>query len=207
MRGAWVFDLDGGRPCLDFANTLSATSGDHLSTYADLVAFAEQSGLVTQADAEWLRTEGVREPASAEAVLARAHHLRAAIYGVFSGIAAGTAPLPRDVDVLNAELAAALQHACVELTPNQHAYRWGWAGHEIDSPLWGICRSAADLLVSDEDSRRVRECNGDECNWLFVDTSKNHSRQWCSMQSCGNRHKARRHYQRRRAQQPSLVKD
>jgi predicted RNA-binding Zn ribbon-like protein len=207
MLGAQVFDLDGGRPCLDFANTLSATSGEHLSTYPDLVAFAEQSGLLTQDDVEWLHAEGEREPANADAVLARAHRLRAAIYGVFSGIAAGMAPRPRDVEVLNGELGAALQHACVELTPNQHAYQWGWAGRQMDAPLWGVARSAADLLVSVEDGRRVRECNGDECNWLFLDTSKNHSRQWCSMQSCGNRHKARRHYQRRRSREPGLVKD
>jgi predicted RNA-binding Zn ribbon-like protein len=198
--GAWVFDLDGGRACLDFANTLSQTSGEHLSTYADLLAFADQSGLLTRDDLAWLHAEAKRDPVSAEAVLVRAHRLRASIYAIFSGIAAGMAPRPRDVELLNTELKAALQHAELVLTPNQHAYEWGWAGRDIDAPLWGVCRSAADLLLSDEDARRIRECNGDECNWLFLDTSKNRSRQWCSMQSCGNRHKAKRHYQRLRSQ-------
>jgi predicted RNA-binding Zn ribbon-like protein len=44
----------------------------------------------------------------------------------------------------------------------------------------------------------VRECSGDTCGWLFVDTSRNHSRRWCDMEDCGNRAKARRHYLRRK---------
>src|SRR5256885_1943109 len=64
--------------------------------------------------------------------------------------------------------------------------------------IWSITRSAADLPTSDEQRQLVRECGAPDCLWLFVDTTKNRSRQWCSMQSCGNREKARRHYQRMR---------
>jgi len=46
---------------------------------------------------------------------------------------------------------------------------------------------------------RVRECDGAACTWLFLDQSRNRSRRWCSMESCGNRAKARRHYHRQRA--------
>ena len=35
-----------------------------------------------------------------------------------------------------------------------------------------------------------------ECTWIFLDETKNHSRRWCSMRDCGNRAKARRHYER-----------
>src|SRR5438105_2070524 len=61
----YVFDLDGGRPCLDFVNTLgsSPSSTDHLARYADLVAFAAQSHLVTPTDAEWLQAQAELEPA------------------------------------------------------------------------------------------------------------------------------------------------
>ena len=209
MLGASVFDLDGGRPCLDFANTLSATSGEHLFSNADLLAFADQSGLLTRDDLEWLRAEGERDPARAEAVLVRAHRLRAAIYAIFSAIAAGERARQDDLDLLNLELAGALRHAGVVPNGNddERGYRWGWGAPDIDAPLWSICRSAAELLTSNEDNRRVRECGGEDCRWLFLDTSKNRSRQWCSMQSCGNRHKARRHYQRRRALRPGLAED
>jgi predicted RNA-binding Zn ribbon-like protein len=71
----------------------------------------------------------------------------------------------------------------------------------MDAPLWGVTRSAADLLTSDTERPLVRECSAEDCHWLFLDTTRNRSRQWCSMKSCGNRQKARRHYQRVRSQQ------
>ena len=197
-----VFDLDGGRTCLDFANTLDS-SGDHLGSYADLVAFSAQSKLLTRDDADWLRDEGLRDRVSAEAVMVRARGLRSVIYAIFSAVAAGKATRERDVGHLNLELAATLPHARVFPSGSSDRYYWGWAGSTPDAPLWGVIRSAADLLTSEEDMRRVRECNGVECQWLFLDTSKNHTRQWCSMQSCGNRQKARRHYQRSRDRQKS----
>ena len=52
-------------------------------------------------------------------------------------------------------------------------------------------------LLSGEQFRRIRICRN--CGWLFLDRSRNSSRLWCDMSVCGNRNKARRHYQRRRA--------
>ena len=62
-------------------------------------------------------------------------------------------------------------------------------------------RSAAELLTS-PDLPLVRECAGYDCGWLFMDTTKNRSRRWCDMATCGNRAKGRRHYERRRAAGP-----
>jgi predicted RNA-binding Zn ribbon-like protein len=63
--------------------------------------------------------------------------------------------------------------------------------------LWPVVRDAADLLTSKE-LNRVGRCADERCGWLFVDTSRNRSRRWCSMESCGNRAKARRHYRKSR---------
>jgi predicted RNA-binding Zn ribbon-like protein len=202
----FAFELDAGRACLDFANTHDST-GDHLNSYADLVAFAAQSHLLNPEDARWLRAEGQRDAVRAEGVMLRARRLRATIYALFAARAAGRTPPEYDVEQLNFELAATLTHARVLPAANSPvdrdiSYRWGWVGRNMDAPLWGISRSAADLLTSDEDLRRVRECGGGECRWLFMDTSKNRSRQWCSMRSCGNREKARRHYARSRTPRP-----
>src|SRR6266849_2248705 len=79
----YVFDLDGGQPCLDFANTLTFSGEEHLNTYADLVAFAGQSLLITPEDAEWLRAEAQRDTATVEGVLVRARRLRTSIYAIF----------------------------------------------------------------------------------------------------------------------------
>ena len=195
----YLFDLDAGAVCLDFANT-RGTSGEHLADYADLVAFAAQAHLLTREDADWLRAEAQRDRVSAEGVLVRAKRLRASISSIFTAIAAGKKPREHDVEQLNFELAATLQHARVVATgcEDSGGYRWGWSGRNPDAPLWAISRSAADLLVDDARRRLVRQCGASECSWLFLDTTRNRSRQWCSMRSCGNREKARRHYQRRR---------
>jgi predicted RNA-binding Zn ribbon-like protein len=60
-----------------------------------------------------------------------------------------------------------------------------------------VALSAADLLTSPA-REHVHGCgNTETCTWVFIDESKNHSRRWCSMKDCGNRVKARRHYQKR----------
>jgi predicted RNA-binding Zn ribbon-like protein len=185
----YVFDLDGGRLCLDFANTHSLRTGEHLNTYADLLAFARQSGVITPDQQK--RLQG----ASDEGVLRRAHALRSALFGIFSAVAAGREPPQAHMEVFNAALAGALSQA--RLVPRGDEFGWGWASLSPEFPLWEVVRSAADVLTS-PDVRKVRECGAAECRWLFIDTSKNRSRQWCSMQSCGNREKARRHYERTR---------
>jgi len=61
--------------------------------------------------------------------------------------------------------------------------------------LWPIALSAAELLASG-DRLLVKVCRSETCRWLFLDTSKNHSRKWCDMAICGNRAKASRYYSR-----------
>jgi predicted RNA-binding Zn ribbon-like protein len=64
------------------------------------------------------------------------------------------------------------------------------------SPLaLATARSALRLCAAPE-RERIRVCAA--CGWLFLDRSKNRSRQWCDMLVCGNRAKARRHYSSRR---------
>jgi predicted RNA-binding Zn ribbon-like protein len=46
---------------------------------------------------------------------------------------------------------------------------------------------------------RLKVCPDDSCEWAFIDTSRNRSRTWCSMEVCGNRSKTRRYRHRRSA--------
>ncbi|MCA1490010.1 CGNR zinc finger domain-containing protein [Sinorhizobium alkalisoli] len=55
-------------------------------------------------------------------------------------------------------------------------------------------------LVSNPEPDRLKICPN--CEWLFLDRSRNRSRTWCDMAVCGNRSKARRHYRRREETQP-----
>ncbi|MGH9333206.1 MAG: CGNR zinc finger domain-containing protein, partial [Vicinamibacteria bacterium] len=68
----------------------------------------------------------------------------------------------------------------------------------LDRMLGPVLRSAIEILTSPE-LGRLRVCDARDCDWLFLDESRNRSRQWCNMAVCGNRAKARRFYRRKRA--------
>ena len=68
---------------------------------------------------------------------------------------------------------------------------------ETARPTVRVAVSAAALLARAADRDRVKICPGDDCGWMFLDESRNRRRTWCAMDMCGNRAKARRHYQRK----------
>ncbi len=56
----------------------------------------------------------------------------------------------------------------------------------LDRVLWPVVCLAVEVLTSSEIAR-VKECaNPDDCDWLFLDSSKNNRRRWCSMEGCGS---------------------
>ena len=57
----------------------------------------------------------------------------------------------------------------------------------------GLIAAAAAKVAIEKRLDRVKICPADDCRWAFYDTSRNRSRQWCSMEVCGNRAKARAH--------------
>jgi len=191
-----LFDLSGGALCLDFSNTWEhrdQPETDRIRNYADLVVFARQSGFIDEETEASLGKQALRQASAATAVLNKALKLRDALYRIFSARAADRDVAETDLDLLNSVLAGAL--AQLRLQPELDTFGWTWVTTGLEFPLWPVARSAADLLTSD-DLDRVRECEADNCDWLFIDRSRSRSRRWCSMGSCGNRAKARRHYQR-----------
>jgi len=68
---------------------------------------------------------------------------------------------------------------------------------ELSAPTAaGFLAAAAAKVAIEERIDRVKICPADDCRWAFYDTSRNRSRQWCSMKVCGNRSKARAHRRR-----------
>lgn len=61
-----------------------------------------------------------------------------------------------------------------------------------------IAFSAISILADRREVERLKLCPGSNCGWLFIDETKNRRRRWCSMETCGNRAKANRHYARSR---------
>jgi predicted RNA-binding Zn ribbon-like protein len=196
-----TFDLVGGRICLDFTNTVGcwfdADPRDKLADYEDLLVFAGRVGAVDEDARRGLAAEAARRPADAARVVDEARALRGAIFALFYPGGVGRAAALTVVDGALAR-ARAGQH----LVAAGDGFTLAFAADPaaLDRPLWPIAVSAAELLCS-ADAARVRACGSgpERCTWLFIDESKNHSRRWCTMRDCGNRAKARRHYQKKRA--------
>ncbi|MET8798988.1 CGNR zinc finger domain-containing protein [Nocardia sp. NPDC004568] len=70
---------------------------------------------------------------------------------------------------------------------------------EVADPAWLPGWLAADNLLHllAEGPTRIRRCAHPDCVLFFYDTSKNGTRRWHSMATCGNRAKAARHHARR----------
>lgn len=194
------FEFIAGNVSVDFTNTLSSRKDgpprEYLTDYPALVAWGRQAGVLSDAEAAALRALAVTRPADAAAVAEEARALREALYGIFTAGIEGRPVADADLTVFNDSLERALARAWV--VRQAGGFTWGWCGDlTLDRMLWPVARSGADLLTGPE-AQRVSECRSDDCGWLFLDQTRNHSRHWCSMDGCGNRAKARRHYARRK---------
>jgi len=190
----------GGRTCLDFTNTVnqrgSSKFRDSLESYGDLLHWAVRAGILSAAQAADLNDRAGRETDEAARTFKRAIDTREAIFRVLSAGAAGGSPSEKDLAHYNRYFSAAMSRASIIRVNGRYAIGFD-TGRTLDGLLGPIVWSAAELL-GDPVSARVRECDGEDCGWLFLDTSKNHSRRWCEMKDCGNRAKAQRHYQKLR---------
>jgi predicted RNA-binding Zn ribbon-like protein len=195
-----MYDFDAGDISLDFANTnnwhASAAPQDYLHNFMDLIRWGQRAGLINAEQVNQLSLFAEQHPEKAAKAFALTIQIRESIYRIFSNLYAGS-PIPdEDLSLLNSVSCEALAH--LQLTAVGGVYRWQFPANIEPNNLilWTVARAASDLLTSSRVSR-VRECEDDRgCGYLFIDQTKNHSRRWCSMESCGNRAKARRHYSR-----------
>jgi predicted RNA-binding Zn ribbon-like protein len=195
-----VFEFTGGNICLDFINTLSnrlkERPTEHLLSYRDLVFWGKQAELITFEDVQQLLEVSRHRPDEANRVYERALMLREILFRIFSACIEDVRPDGADIELFNGALNEVLSHTCI--VPQDDRFVWSWRRDgALDVMLWPVLRAAADLLTSDE-RQLIRKCAADDCNWLFLDTSKNHSRRWCDMKGCGNRAKVRKHHERKR---------
>ncbi|HEX2445986.1 MAG TPA: ABATE domain-containing protein [Vicinamibacterales bacterium] len=199
--------LVGGRLCLDFVNTVCGripagrqrdyagrVVGERLDSYGALLRWGGLTGALTAGQARALAREASARPAKADAALKESLALREALYSVFKAAVEGWPARPGDLVAVNRSLRQARAH---ERLIGTARFQWAWDDTPaLDRMLWPIARSAGDLLAG-PDLERVRQCPGEECGWLFLDTSRSRRRQWCDMAECGNLAKVRRFRQKR----------
>ena len=173
------FKFLGGHPALDFINTVGGRTHTSANRYS-----VDRERLETQKDLDaWIAEARL---VKGRVNLERAIELREALYRIFLAVIAERRPEAKDIALLNDTLAV-----------QQLTFTGAKAALVTDDPLAYLARTAAEILTSPEITR-VRACGGESCGWLFLDTSRNRSRQWCDMRDCGNIAKVRRFRDRQR---------
>ena len=174
-------ELVGNALCLDFANTVNCRprpTRDDLTSGAGLLRWAAAAGLPLEAT-----------DVDVEAALPALRALREAVYELFSAIADGDDPPAEAMRAIATTYAGALSHALWERAGARVVPTWTSASPQ--ALAWRVSASALDVL-RDGPLDRVGRCPS--CRWLFLDTSRNGRRRWCSMDTCGSRAKSARYF-------------
>lgn len=191
-----AIDLQGGHPALDFINTVhnwhADPPPDYLHGFDDFIDWGLVTGVMWPNSAKHFKAAPEKEKKKAFKELLR---LRDCLHTVFSQLAAGE-PISQDaLDFLNdivrrtaqwRRLSGDEETGCTTI-----CCTWDFTAAPPIAAVGSIAWDAANLLEHGE-LDRIKECPSDSCGWLFLDMSRNRSRQWCSMKVCGNNAKVKR---------------
>lgn len=201
MKTLEEIEIVGGHPAVDFVNTVhdwrQPEPPDYLADYDDFLRWNEKVGLLQHSIP---RFQARPEKEKAEA-FKEAKRLRRHLHDIYLALSGGERPPKEALDYLNG-----IVRRTMEWRRFRPAEAEGGECHGIacvwdfdDAPamaaLGPVAWQAAELLERGP-LDRLKECPANDCGWLFVDLSKNRSRQWCSMSTCGNAAKVRRYRQK-----------
>jgi predicted RNA-binding Zn ribbon-like protein len=186
------FQFISGHLALDFVNTVAyrlnpSKFRDYLETAADVTAWAKEARL--------LETDRIASTQSiARDGISRLLALRERLYRLFRAIALGKLISDRRLELLNNDLLHCRDKQ--RLSGRDGVVRWDWLKqmNSTDRIFCPVILQTVELLTSGDHSL-IKQCDDQDCGWLFLDRSQAKRRKWCSMADCGNRAKARRHYQ------------
>jgi predicted RNA-binding Zn ribbon-like protein len=193
------FQFVGHYSCLDFVNTQFAKEDrrriDLLRSFADLINWLGESRLLNRAQLQrapklWGNGHAV------ERIFQDALALRRALFAMAEKLATHR-PVPREsLEAINKMIEK--RRACVLRARNSGRFEevTRLDLHEPEQLMVPIAQSACDLLCHG-DLALVKRCAHPACGAFFYDTSKNHTRRWCSSADCGNRMRVAAHYRRR----------
>lgn len=173
-----------------------------------VVQFAASTDALPESALDLLRQRSAANPAAAVDALVRVTRLRESLYAVLSASLEFRPVSAPDLRRTNEALRmATARHVLLPGTAGGVRDGWDWQGN-LDEVVWPMLVDAWDVLTGPV-LRRVKECPGDNgaCGWLFVDASRNGTRRWCDMRTCGNRSKVRAHLGRLDRQRPPRAPD
>lgn len=189
--------LVAGNLCLDFLNTVEWRGDaehriERLTDYDEFLVWACAARVIESDRADYYRREATERPDAAAGVVRQAIALRENLVELLNRRQGS-----QTLSDINALLLQFPREAALISGDQGFSWRFG-GGDRLADTLWPLLWSAGALLTGRE-LDRLSHCQNARCGWFFLDHSRNRSRRWCSMDACGNRAKARRHYARQKS--------
>jgi len=176
------YKMIGGRPSLDFINTVSWPDTDRQHDWFD----------IPDNVLRWAEAVGIEMTVPTAEDLRRTLELRAIVRDVIMPLARGQHPVRNHIDAFNSVVSAAVARRRIDPV----TLEWFWpptcAPNEALDP---VVFDAARVVVGDRS--RLKHCPS--CDWVFEDHTRNGKRRWCDMRDCGSRAKSRAYYHRSKA--------
>jgi predicted RNA-binding Zn ribbon-like protein len=191
------FTFVGHYRCLDFVNTaLVAARGpaDPIPDFYGLVSWLHDAGLIDAAQRsvalqKWSRGR------EAQQVYAGALLFRMRLMEIAEKLTSRRQVPKSGLDAINEQLQSRVTRAKLKRGKSGFVERLETELTEPHQLIVPLAQSAADLLCNG-DLSLVKRCANPPCSLFFYDTSKNHTRRWCSMDTCGSRMKMAAYYAR-----------
>ena len=197
-REAQPFLFIGNHPCCDFINTeliLDGRRTDLLEVCADLVAWLVKAKLLSVDEGKEI--EARMGQAEKERLLKEAKAFRMILREMTDQVVARTAVPRSAIETINRLLSQRPGYRQLQRTNGRFGHYF-YSTTQGSAQLLALLAEAAGDLLCTKDLILVKKCRNQACILYFYDTTKNHTRQWCSMNLCGNRMKVAAHYRRQR---------
>ena len=189
------FDLDGNNPALDFVNTVEYRNTEKeiewIASYTDSLCWAERVSILTMEQV--MKLSDRIDDRQASECLDEIYKCREILYNLLSSVIDS----PDDLKEIKIEFNFLYKSVHREIDESAENTGFFWKYPELEQYYLGflqpVIQAAADLLVSGN-LNRLKKCSDPDCGWLYYDTSRNNSRRWCCMKTCGNRAKVSKFY-------------
>lgn len=192
-------------PCLDFINTemvIRSTPADLLESFEDLATWLIKSRTLSKKDVEV--ANGELSPDEKTQILTQAKIFRTALRRMVEQIVSEHRVLESAVTAINQLLRPCSGYRELARTgPNAFTEVFVPSVDRKDALLASLAMFASDLLRT-ADLSLIKKCKNPACVLYFYDTTKNHARNWCSMQLCGNREKVAAYFKRKRKNRKNI---
>ncbi|KAA8551585.1 CGNR zinc finger domain-containing protein [Pseudomonas marginalis] len=194
--------LIGGAQVLDFINTTNGrrpgsplkVMEERLTSFQFFFEWALHASLISAQEFAEYKAMVFESPISYQPDLDAIIAFRECLYAVFYPLSLRQAAADDALQQINLNFQQGTAWRVLRMVDGTPAWAWKTctSAQELSAMLIGrLAIDATQLLVSG-DLRVLKCCTATDCDWLFMDISKNKLRKWCQMSVCGSREKLSR---------------